>query len=203
MIYSLTGTLAETGPGYAVLRCGGVGYLVGMPPATMGRLPALGGQLTLYTVLNVSENEVALVGFTTTAEREMFLLLRGVSGVGAKVALAILSAVPPADIALAVAAGDYKALTAASGVGPKLAQRLVLELKDKLAKGMASSGLNLADVAAAGTKEVSGAPQQAVAALVSLGYTHTEAASAVAAIDATLPTAEIIRLALQGMGKGE
>ncbi len=201
MIYSLTGTLDEAAPGVAVLRCAGVGYLVHMPQSAVGALPAPGGEATVYTCLNVAENDVSLYGFTSRAEREMFLLLTGVSGVGPKAALAILSVLTPDRVALAISAGDYKAFTAASGVGQKLGQRLVLELQGKVAKGFAGGmdGLNLAAAPAPGAKS---APGQAVAALTGLGYTQSEAAAAVAQIDPSLPAAEIIRLALRSIGAG-
>lgn len=199
MIYSLTGKIVEKTPAEVVVQCGGVGYLVGIPAAAAGALPAVGEEGTLYTYMNVSENDVSLFGFATREDREMFILLTGVSGVGPKVGLAILSALPPARIVAAVGTGDFKAFTAANGVGPKLAQRLVLELKDKVAKGFGTGSL-------AGAGELSYGPAggegQAVAALVSLGYTQGEAAAAVAKIDPGLPVAEIIRLALQGIGAG-
>jgi len=199
MIYSLTGKMVENLPGTAVIECGGVGYLLSLPAPAAGVLPAVGEVATVYTHLHVSENDVALYGFTSPAERKMFLLLTGVSGVGPRVGLAILSVLPPDRIVLAVSAGDHKAFTAASGVGPKLGQRLVLELKDKVAKGFTGTGLAMQDVAAAAGPG-GGAAQQAVAALVTLGYGQSEAAAAVAPIDPGLPLAEIIRLALKSMG---
>uniref|UniRef100_S0DDW0 Putative Holliday junction ATPdependent DNA helicase ruvA n=1 Tax=termite gut metagenome TaxID=433724 RepID=S0DDW0_9ZZZZ len=200
MIYSLTGIIDEAAPGLAVIRCAGVGYLVHMPQSAVGALPAPGGEATVYTCLNVAENDVSLYGFPTRAEREMFLMLTGVSGVGPKAALSILSVLTPDRVALAVSAGDFKAFTAASGVGPKLGQRLVLELRDKVAKSFASGGITAADLAAAPAPGGQSAPSQAVAALVGLGYTQSEAASAVAQIDPGLPAAEIIRLSLRSMG---
>ncbi len=201
MIYSLTGRILEKVPGSAVVECGGVGYLVGMPVPDIGALPAVGEEATLYTYLHISDNDVSLFGFAAREGREMFITLTSVSGVGPKVGLAILSALSPGNIALAVSAGDHKAFTAANGVGPKLAQRLVLELKDKVAKGFGAGGLSMADVAAVSLPQAGGTAQ-AVAALASLGYTQSEAAAAVAQIDPTLPTAEIIRLALRGMSGG-
>lgn len=200
MIYSLTGTLMEQMGDEIVVQCGGVGYLLRVPFSALGALPAPGGEATVYTYMNVSENDVALFGFATKTEREMFIMLTSVSGVGPKVGLAILSALPPDRIVLAVSAGDHKAFTAANGVGPKLAQRLVLELKDKVA-AFGTGGLTLGDVTAA-SSPAAGAAAQAVAALVNLGYTQSEAAVAVAKIDPSLPLAEMIRLALQGMGEG-
>lgn len=200
MIYCLRGTVLESSPGTAVIECGGVGYLLQMPISAVGALPAIGGEATVYTYLNVSENDVSLFGFATREEREMFILLTGVSGVGPKAGLAILSVLPPQQVVLAVSAGDHKAFTAASGVGPKLAQRLVLELKDKVSGGITPRGVSLQDVSAAAAVPGAGAQAQAISALVTLGYTQSEAAAAVAAVDASLPVAEMIRLALQGMG---
>lgn len=202
MIYSLTGTILEKSPGETVVECGGVGYLVSMPMSAAGVLPAVGESTTVYTVMNVTEKDMSLFGFATTPEREMFRMLTSVSGVGPKAGLAILSALPPERIVLAVSASDHKAFTAAQGVGPKLAQRLVLELKDKVAKGFATGGLDFAEVSAASQAPPDSGAAQSVAALVSLGYTHSEATVAVAKIDPGLPAAEIIRLALQGIAKG-
>ena len=196
MIYSLSGTLLEKTVSGAVIECAGVGYLVSIPGSAAGALPAVGEKATLFTSLHVSENDVSLYGFSTLADREMFSLLTGVSGVGPKVGLAILSAIAPGQIALAVSAGDFKSLTAANGVGPKLAQRLVLELRDKLGAWQ-STGVSLDDVQPRAT---SGSAGQAVAALVSLGYSQSEAAAAVASIDPSLPLAEVIRLALRSVG---
>lgn len=201
MIDSLQGVLLHAVPGEAVIQCGGVGYLVHTPVGTVGALPSTGEEAMLYTHLAVGENDISLFGFATQDERRMFGLLTGVSGVGPKVGLAILSALSADQIVLAVSAGDHKAFTAASGVGPKLAQRLVLELKDKVAKGFDTGGLSLQGVAAA-TSGAAGGSAQAIAALASLGYTQSEAAAAVAQIDPGLPVAEIIRLALQGLGRG-
>lgn len=200
MIYSLSGTLLEKTLDEAVIECGGVGYLVAVPATTGSALPAVGQKCTLYTVMNVTENDVSLYGFSSAEMRSMFKLVTGVSGVGPKVGLAILSALPAERIVLAISAGDHKAFTAANGVGPKLAQRIVLELKDKVSKGMAN-GISLADVSAAAAPAAGGV-SQAIAALCSLGYTQSDAALAVAKIDSSLPVQEIIRIALQGMGKG-
>ncbi|MDL2323641.1 Holliday junction branch migration protein RuvA [Ruminococcaceae bacterium OttesenSCG-928-A16] len=201
MIYSLTGILVEKTPGEAVIECGGIGYLVSIPATASGALPAVGERATLYTYMNVSENDVSLFGFANKEGRDMFRMLTTVSGVGPKVGVAILSALSPEKIVLAISTGDHKTLTAANGVGPKLAQRLVLELKDKVAKGITAGGLSIDDMAGGGAQPAGGA-SQAVAALVSLGYTGTEAATAVAKVDQTLPVPEIIRIALQGIGGG-
>ena len=201
MIYCLTGTLLEKTPDEAVISCAGVGYMVAIPSSTAGALPAVGQECTVYTYMNVTENDVALFGFADKESQSLFKTLTSVSGVGPKAGLAILSAMAPQNIVLAISAGDHKAFTVANGVGPKLAQRIVLELKDKVGKGMAG-GISLSDIASAASPTATGSVAQAMAALTGLGYTGTEAATAVASIDASLPTAEIIRIALQGMGKG-
>ncbi|MDL2294659.1 Holliday junction branch migration protein RuvA [Ruminococcaceae bacterium OttesenSCG-928-D13] len=200
MIYSLTGVITEKTPAMLVVECGGVGYLLSVPGSSLAALPAVGETATVYTHLNVTESDVSLFGFATRAERGMFMTLTSVSGVGPKVGLSILSALTPQQIVLAVSGGDHKAFTAASGVGPKLGQRLVLELQDKVAKGIASGGLDLTSATPV-SAPAAGAAQQAVAALVALGYTQGEAAKAVAPVDPGLPTAEIVRLALREIGK--
>ena len=199
MIYCLTGKIIKKTLNAVVLSCGGVGYYTQCPASVAGALPGVGKEATLYTVLSVTENDMSLYGFATEEQQACFEMLTAVSGVGPKVGLAILSVMEPDRVALAISAGDHKAFKAASGVGPKLAQRIVLELKDKVAKGFVD-GINLEDVGAA----TSSAPTaqgagQAIAALVSLGYSQSEAALAVSKIDATLPVEEIIKLALRGM----
>ena len=199
MIYCLTGKIIKKTLNAVVLSCGGVGYYTQCPASVAGALPGVGKEATLYTVLSVTENDVSLYGFATEEQQACFEMLTAVSGVGPKVGLAILSVMEPDRVALAISAGDHKAFKAASGVGPKLAQRIVLELKDKVAKGFVE-GINLEDVgmAASAAPAAQGAGQ-AIAALVSLGYSQSEAALAVSKIDATLPVEEIIKLALRGM----
>ena len=201
MIYSLSGKITEKGLDRVVIDCGGVGYEVGIPASAAAALPAVGGSATIYTYLNITENDVALFGFLTAADRQMFKLLTSVSGVGPKVGLAILSVLSSDRVALAVSSGDAKAFTAASGVGPKLGQRIVLELKDKVSKGLAE-GIALTDLGG-GAAAPSGSTAQAVAALCSLGYSAGEAAQAIARLDPALPVEELIKLALRTMaGKG-
>ena len=191
MIYSLTGKIIKKTLNAVVICCGGVGYYAQCPASVAGALPGVGNEATIYTVMNVTENDVSLYGFASEEQQACFELLTSVSGVGAKVGLAILSVMEPDRVALAISAGDHKAFKAASGVGPKLAQRIVLELKDKVAKGFAAG-------AASDTAAAQGAGQ-AIAALVSLGYSQSEAALAVSKIDGTLPVEEIIKLALRSM----
>ena len=199
MIYCLTGKIVKKSMSAVVLSCGGVGYYAQCPASVAGALPGVGKEATLYTVMSVTENDVSLYGFATEEQQACFEMLTAVSGVGPKVGLAILSVMEPQRVALAISAGDHKAFKAASGVGPKLAQRIVLELKDKVAKGFVD-GISLEDVAgAASGGPASQSSAQAIAALVSLGYSQNEAALAISKIDATLPVEEIIKLALRGM----
>ena len=199
MIYCLTGKIVKKSMSAVVLSCSGVGYYAQCPASVAGALPGVGKEATLYTVMSVTENDVSLYGFATEEQQACFEMLTAVSGVGPKVGLAILSVMEPERVALAISAGDHKAFKAASGVGPKLAQRIVLELKDKVAKGFVD-GISLEDVAGASAQTPAAqSSSQAIAALVSLGYSQSEAALAVSKIDATLPVEEIIKLALRGM----
>ena len=199
MIYCLTGKIVKKSMSAVVLSCGGVGYYAQCPASVAGALPGVGQETTLYTVMSVTENDVSLYGFATEEQQACFEMLTAVSGVGPKVGLAILSVMEPQRVALAISAGDHKAFKAANGVGPKLAQRIVLELKDKVAKGFVD-GISLEDVAGAASGEpASQSSAQAIAALVSLGYSQSEAALAISKIDAALPVEEIIKLALRSM----
>ena len=199
MIYCLTGKIVKKSMNAVVLSCGGVGYYAQCPASVAGALPGVGKEATIYTVMSVTENDMSLYGFATEQQQACFEMLIAVSGVGPKVGLAILSVMEPDRVALAISAGDHKAFKAASGVGPKLAQRIVLELKDKVAKGFVD-GISLEDVAGASADtQASQGSSQAIAALVSLGYSQSEAALAVSKIDAALPVEEIIKLALRGM----
>ena len=199
MIYCLTGKILKKTLDTVVISCAGVGYAAQVPTTTAEALPAAGHEATLYTVLSVSENDVALYGFASEDQRACFKLLTSVSGVGPKAGLAILSILTPEKVALAASSGDHKAFTAASGVGPMLAQRIALELKHKVGKGLAAG----TGFAAAGTAAPppASASAQAVAALVSLGYTASEASMAVARVDDTLPVQDIIKIALRGLSR--
>ena len=199
MIYCLTGKILKKTLDTVVISCGGVGYAAQVPVTTAEALPAPGQQGTLYTVLSVSENDVSLYGFATEDQRACFRMLTSVSGVGPKAGLSILSILTPEKVALAASSGDHKAFTAANGVGPKLAQRIALELKDKVGKGLAA-GTGFTGAGAVAPPPAS-APSQAVAALVSLGYSASEAAAAVARVDDSLPVQDIIKIALRGLSR--
>lgn len=198
MIDCLTGKILKKTPDTVVISCSGIGFAVQVPAATGGSLPAPGREATLYTVMNVTENDVSLYGFATEDQRACFKMLTAVTGVGPKAGLAILSVMTPEKVALAASSGDHKAFTKASGVGPKLAQRITLELKDKVGKGL---GAGTGFASGADVPAPAGAPAQAVAALVSLGYNTSDAAQAVARIDEDLPVQEIIKIALRSLSR--
>ena len=200
MFYYVNGVVAETGPNLAVIDCGGVGYACATTNYTLSQLKK-GERAKLYTYMNVREDAVDLFGFSSQSELHSFKLLLGVSGVGPKAALAILSTNTPANLAMAVVMGDEKALTAAPGIGKKIAQRIILELKDKLAKEQASFGPDTG-----GSVPLTVLPndkaKEAGAALAVLGYSGSEVAAALKGIDIdTLPLEEIIRQALKKMGR--
>ena len=199
MIYSLTGKIIKKTLNAVVICCGGVGYYAQCPASVAGALPGVGNEATIYTVMNVTENDVSLYGFASEEQQACFELLTSVSGVGAKVGLAILSVMEPDRVALAISAGDHKAFKAASGVGPKLAQRIVLELKDKFAASV-ESGMESAVISDGEQPAAGGGRAEAVAALISLGYTRGEATSALAHIkDNDLSAEDYIKAALKNL----
>ena len=196
MIYSLSGKLIVKEPSAIVVECGGVGFRCAASVFTVQQLPAVGEQVTVFTHLAVREDAMDLFAFGDQEELTCFKRLISVSGVGPKVALAILSDIPPAKFNLYVVTGDVKAITKANGVGPKLAQRIVLELKDKVDLNESTA----ADLPGGMTAPASGGAQgEAISALVSLGYTQAEAATAVAKLDPTLGVEDLIRGALKQM----
>ena len=199
MFYNLTGKLVHMEPSVAVIECGGVAFKCLTSMHTQRSLPRIGETATLYTHLNVREDALDLFGFSSKNELNCFKMLTGISGVGPKVALAILSELSPEGVAVAAASGDSKSFTRASGVGPKLGQRIVLELKDKVKKMAGTSGDLQLTPAEAGVISASKNAEQAVQALIVLGYTQSEASQAVARLDSALATEELIRLALKGM----
>ncbi len=201
MFYYLDGTVAEILPGLAVIDCGGVGYACLTTNHTLSQLRK-GERSKLYTYLNVGESVFDLYGFASSKELESFRMLLGVSGVGPKAALAILSACTPEALALAVVSGDEKALTAAPGVGKKIAQRIILELKDKLARESAATGLDFSSGNAAKVSAFTSKAGEAAAALAVLGYSAQEAAAALKGLDTdALSLEELIRQALKRMAR--
>lgn len=197
MLYSLRGTLVLRDMAGAAVECGGVAYYCKTSLSTLSRLGKVGGEAMLYTCMSVKNETLELFGFADQRELNCFKMLTGVSGVGPKAALSILSSMSPEKFALCVASGDYKAITAAPGVGAKLAQRVVLELKDKVGAGEIAGGL--ADIS--GPVQVFGAGNagEAMSALMVLGYSQSEAAAAVGKLDESLPVEELIKSALKSL----
>ena len=199
MIYSLTGELTYIGDQFLVVECGGVGFKCFTSVATAANAGRIGDQIRLYTYLSIKEDALDLYGFKTENELRAFKLLISVSGVGPKAAVSILSEMSADKLSLAVAAGDTKAITRANGVGKKIAERIVLELKDKMA-GVTLSSSESSVSAAASVAEDSPAGE-AVAALVALGFSKSDAAAAVGAMDSSLPADEMIRQGLRQLSK--
>ena len=199
MFYYLSGTVAHVEAYLAVIDCGGVGYACRTTAYTLSSLKK-GDKGKLFTYLNVREGVMELYGFSTQEELNLFQQLISVSGVGPKVALSILSATTPANLAMSIITGDEKALTCAQGIGKKIAQRVILELKDKLAKGqtLAAGG---ASAGAAVTVIPQNKLSEASAALAVLGYTQGEINLALKDVDMEQPLEEVIRQALKKMVK--
>ena len=198
MIARLSGTLAEAGVDHAVLDVGGVGYLVQASARTLGALGPVGGAVMLFTEMQVREDAITLFGFGSAAERDWFRLLTSVQGVGGRVALAILSTLDANELSRAVAGGDKAMVARANGVGPKLAMRIVNELKDRI--GAVALG-----PAGAVPLPAGGAVDDALSALANLGFRPAEANAAVAAAaDELGPAATLdalVRLALRKAAK--
>jgi Holliday junction DNA helicase RuvA len=205
MIGKLTGTIDSVSEDFAILDVHGVGYLVHCSARTLQELPAAGEAVVLAIETHVREDQIRLFGFLSAGEREWFRLLQTVQGVGTKVALAILSTLKPADLATAIAMRDKAVITRAPGVGSKVAERIVTELKDK---APALAVVDPAVVRMSGAVEDNRAPRpvtDAVSALVNLGYGQPQAMAAIAAAvrDAGegADTARLIRLGLKELGK--
>lgn len=196
MIAHLKGRLDSLGIDHAVIDVGGVGYLVGASSRTLAAIGPVGEAAMLHTEMLVAEDFIRLVGFATASERDWFRMLTGVQGVGARVALAILSALDPAELSRAIAAQDKAMVARANGVGPKLAERIVRELKDKVG-GIAIGGASpVAPV---------GASADAISAMLNLGFRPAEASAAVAAAEEELGAGAsldaLVRLALRKAAK--
>lgn len=193
-IYYLNGTVAEIMPGSVVLDCGGIAYECAASGYTLAQLH-VGVETKLYTFCSIREDAFDLFAFSSKEERSCFEQLISVNGVGPKAAIAILSVANPSAFRLAVASGDERALTAASGVGKKLAQRIILELKDKL--GFDSSDIGKAEITAA---SVSGVEREAAAALSQLGYSQSEITAALKQVPKdTENVSDVVRIALRSM----
>ena len=197
MYAHIEGIVAEKDQDSIVLDANGVGYLLNVSGATLSMAPAVGERMKLYCVLNVREDAMELYGFYSREEKKMYERLRSVSGVGSRTALQILSAMSVRDLSIALVSGDANALTRVPGIGKKTAQRLVLELKDKVDDAQLT-----AQAASISPKvNASGPEAEAITALISLGYSSSEAARAVAGVaDQTQEVDKMIFLALRGLG---
>lgn len=200
MFYSITGKVVYTDENSVAIDCNGVAFRLFVTLNTLKKCAPVGQEQMLYTMLNVREDALDLFGFADKSELDCFKLLIGVSGVGPKAGLAVLSQLTPDRLALCVAGGDIKSITAAQGVGAKIAQRIVLELKGKL-DGFAASAEALGNIAAAQKATVSYAGEDAVNALVMLGYSRSEASIAVGKLDGNLSTEDMIKQALKQLAK--
>lgn len=199
MFYYVNGTVAEIEAGLAVIDCSGVGYACATTNYTLSQLKK-GERAKLYTYLNVREDAMEMFGFASQSELRSFKMLIGVSGVGPKAALSILSSTTPQQLSMAVVMGDEKALTAAPGIGKKIAQRIILELKDKLIKEQ--GGFEAGSGAAVALPAQNNKAGEAAAALAVLGYGSQEIAASLKGIDMdALPLEEIIRQSLKKMVK--
>ena len=199
MFYYLKGTVGHLAPNLAVIDCGGVGYACRTTSYTLSTLQT-GESAKLYTYLNVREDAMELYGFASENERNCFQMLIGVSGVGPKAALSILSATTPEGLATSIITGNEKALMVAQGIGKKIAQRIILELKDKLSKGQLPAEESYGGTGV--TVIPQGKTSEASAALAVLGYNPAEIAAALKGLDLEkLTLEEIVRQALRKMVK--
>ena len=201
MFYYVEGTVALLKQGLAVIDCGGVGYACHASQNTIGKLK-IGARARLLTYLNVREDIFELYGFIDEEEQSCFEMRIGVSGVGPKAALSILSVAPPDRLALSIITGDEKMLMQAPGIGKKIAQRIVLELRDKMSKEQLETASSVSPVAMAAASGGVSHTQEAVAALMVLGYSQAEALQAMEGMDAAqMEAEEIIRQCLKKLVK--
>lgn len=199
MLYNLNGILTVSDVNYVVLECGGVGFKCFTSLNTVKSLGKVGDKVNIFTYLAVREDAMDLYGFADNAELDAFKLLISVSGIGPKAAIAILSQLSPDRLALCIASGDAKSITKAQGVGKKTAERVVLELKDKMVN-ISSGDVSSAVSSAASAGENSNSAE-AVEALVALGYSQSDAAVVVGAMDKSLSVDEMIRQGLKQLAK--
>ncbi len=196
MFYSITGKIVYSDPSTVALECGGVAFKCSVTLNTLKELGRRGETTTLYTYLSVREDALELFGFSNEQELEFFKMLLNVSGVGPKAAIAILSQNTPNALALSIAAGDVKAITRAQGVGPKIAQRVVLELKDKMAK-LAPQQISAREVNAGAQINMGGNISEAVSALAALGFSAADAARALGGEDPAAKVEDLIKIGLK------
>lgn len=199
MIYNLNGKLTYVDPAFIVIECGGVGFKCFASTTTITSISTVGTNVNVLTYMSVKEDSIDLYGFATQEELNAFKLLISVSGIGPKAAMAILSVLPPDRLSVAVSSGDVKAIQSAQGVGKKTAERVVLELKDKMV-GIGSSHTNTIVEGIQSVAQSDNA-QEAVEVLVSLGFNQSEAASVVGTMDKSLSVDEMIRKGLKSLSQ--
>lgn len=199
MLYNVKGILTVSDVNFIVVECGGVGFKCYTTLNTIKSIGTVGSEVNVYTHLAVREDAMDLYGFSTLNELDAFKLLITVSGIGPKAAVAILSELTPDKLALCIASGDAKSITKAQGVGKKTAERVVLELKDKMGNIAIGDGASV--VSAASTVLESSNSAEAVEALVALGYSQSDAAVIVGSMDKSMPVDDMIRLALKQLAR--
>lgn len=199
MLYNVKGILTVSDVNFIVVECGGVGFKCYTTLNTIKSIGTVGSEVNVYTHLAVREDAMDLYGFSTLNELDAFKLLITVSGIGPKAAVAILSELTPEKLALCIASGDAKSITKAQGVGKKTAERVVLELKDKM--GNIAIGEGASVVSTASTVLESSNSAEAVEALVALGYSQSDAAVIVGSMDKSMPVDDMIRLALKQLAR--
>ena len=196
----IEGEVCEKANGSLVILAGGVGWQLLCSNTTLQAAPALGEKMRCYTFLSVREDAMELFGFSSREEKEMFLQLTSVSGIGPKTALGLLGSMPLRDLNLAILLGDVNALSRAPGIGKKTAQRIALELKDKVSQADVSARADSGAAAAAAPALSSDAAAEAIEALIALGYSSTEARNAVSQVrDKSDKAEELVRLSLRAM----
>ena len=197
MLSHIKGILTDKTPSLAVIEAGGVGFEINVSPSTLSALPQTGQEATLYTYMSVREDAMELFGFVSREEKRMFMKLISVSGIGPKTAMGILGVISPQDLSVAIVTGDASRLAKAPGIGKKTAQRLILELKEKVSENdlISSPG------APVFVPKAQSAQSEAIEALMALGYTSSEAAGAVGRTDPSLNNVnDIIMQALRSLG---
>lgn len=197
MIYSIKGTLTYMEPTFVVVECGGVGFKCFASTTTITSLSTVGTEVQLLTYVSIREDAMDLYGFSTQNELETFKLLISISGVGPKAAISILSALSPDKLAIAVSCGDTKYIQAAQGIGKKTAERIVLELKDKMS--MVAGGESAAVVENIQASTVGSNSSEAIEVLVSLGFNQSDAATVVSRLDPSMSVDDMIRKGLQAL----
>ena len=201
MFYSLTGKIIYTDASTVAVECNGVAFRCTTSINTLQKTGGVGSTATLYTYLHIREDAMELFGFYDNEELESFKLLISVSGVGPKAAIAILSGLTPSALAVCVTSGDVKTITKAQGVGAKIAQRIVLELKDKLSKTVPTQ-ISASEFSTIGISSSNANKSEAVSALAALGYTQSDATSVIARLDDSLSVQELIKQGLKLLSRG-